>query len=49
MSNLIGEELAHEPAHDLPHRDQERCLDGVTVGIGTREAGRPRSDRDAVG
>ena len=34
--------------HDLPRRDQERYLDGVTVGIGTREAGRPGSDRDAL-
>ena len=34
--------------HDLPPRDQERYLDGVTVGIGTREAGRPRNDRDAL-
>ena len=33
---------------DLPPREQERYLDGITVGIGTREHGRPRSDRDAL-
>ena len=27
---------------DLPPREQERFLDGITVGIGTREVGRPR-------
>jgi hypothetical protein len=26
---------------DLPPREQERYLDGITVGIGTRELGRP--------
>jgi hypothetical protein len=30
--------------HDLPPRDQERYLDGVTVGIGTREADRAALD-----
>ena len=33
---------------DLPPREQERFLDGITVGIGTREAGRPRSDREQL-
>ena len=33
---------------DLPPREQERYLDGITVGIGTREADRPRGDRDQL-
>ena len=33
---------------DLPPREQERFLDGITVGIGTREHGRPRSDRERL-
>jgi hypothetical protein len=33
---------------DLPPREQDRYLDGITVGIGTREHGRPRSDRDRL-
>jgi hypothetical protein len=33
---------------DLPPREQERYLDGITVGIGTREASRPRGDRDQL-
>jgi hypothetical protein len=33
---------------DLPPREQERYLDGITVGIGTREHGRPRSDRERL-
>ena len=33
---------------DLPPREQECYLDGITVGIGTREAGRPRSDRERL-
>jgi hypothetical protein len=33
---------------DLPPREQDRYLDGITVGIGTREHGRPKSDREAL-
>jgi hypothetical protein len=33
---------------DLPPREQERYLDGITVGIGTRELGRSARDRDQL-
>jgi hypothetical protein len=33
---------------DLPPREQERYLDGITIGIGTRELGRPASDRERL-
>ena len=33
---------------DLPPAEQRKYLDGITVGIGTREAGRPASDRDIL-
>jgi hypothetical protein len=35
--------------HDLPPRDQERYLDGVTVGRGTCEAGRPMAEGSCYG
>jgi hypothetical protein len=33
---------------DFPPREQERYFDGITMGIGTREVGRPASDRDRL-
>ena len=33
---------------DFPPHEQERYLDGITTGIGTREVSRPASDRDKL-
>ena len=33
---------------DLPPAEQKHFLDGITVGIATREAGRPASDKDQL-
>ena len=33
---------------DLPPAEQRQFMDGITVGIGTREAGRPAVDLDAL-
>lgn len=33
---------------DLPPREQDRYLDGITVGIATREGERPATDRDRL-
>ena len=33
---------------DLPPAEQRQFLDGITVGIGTREARRPAVDLDAL-
>lgn len=33
---------------DLPPAEQKHFLDGITVGIATREAGRLASDRDQL-
>ncbi len=33
---------------DFPPRERERYFDGITMGIGTREVGRPASDLDRL-